>query len=465
MAKFFHGTPKYEHVPSKVRDAQIRRLSPAEIVDNLFFVLATLLAGWLALLLLSRSLVIDWPYQLFFIPFWAIAAYLVLPRIHRIFTRIYVPGYFIGRARTSDGLLGDPINLAFHGSAKEIHQAMVRAGWTLADDVTFKSSWGIILSSVLKRSYPEAPVSPLFVFGRRQCLAYQQEVEGNAAQRHHVRLWRCPDHWLLPGGRRVQWVAAGTYDRSVGLSLFTFQITHKIDANIDIERDYIVHSLLVSNSEARVEVIENFSTGYHSRNGGGDLVTTDGNLPIVCLDYVPVSTDLEIPFAVERAAQGYAQADPGGYAAPDNDAVVEGYIPQMQRPLALIAGTIFTIIFAIIGAYTNMVYTPFELPSDAPLREVVTVSTVILPTIVLGIVAWFTWNGKTIARLWLLVLISFDVLAAEALYNSGEFGIGAILVRETLPLNILSMLALSSPSIQQWSDRKKEFFKRAKSPQ
>ena len=28
---------------------------------------------------------------------------------------IYVPGYFIGRARTSDGLLGDPINLALRG--------------------------------------------------------------------------------------------------------------------------------------------------------------------------------------------------------------------------------------------------------------------------------------------------------------------------------------------------------------
>ena len=30
-----------------------------------------------------------------------------------------------------------------------------------------------------------------------------------------------------------------------------------------------------------MEVIENFSTGYHSRNGGGDLIITDGNLPII----------------------------------------------------------------------------------------------------------------------------------------------------------------------------------------
>ena len=28
-------------------------------------------------------------------------------------------------------------------------------------------------------------------------------------------------------------------------------------------------------------MIKNFSTGYHSRNGGGDLIITDGDLPII----------------------------------------------------------------------------------------------------------------------------------------------------------------------------------------
>lgn len=30
-----------------------------------------------------------------------------------------------------------------------------------------------------------------------------------------------------------------------------------------------------------VKVIENYSTGYHHRNGGGDSIKTDGDLPIV----------------------------------------------------------------------------------------------------------------------------------------------------------------------------------------
>ncbi|WP_330216826.1 LssY C-terminal domain-containing protein [Leifsonia xyli] len=220
--------------------------------------------------------------------FWVVLAYLVLPRLHRILTRIYVPDYFIGRARTSDGLLGDPINLALLGTEAQLDEAMTAAGWNRADEVTAASSRRIVASTILRRSYDEAPVSPLFLFGHQQDVAYQQEVLGNPAKRHHVRFWRCPEGWLLPGGHRVGWLAAGTFDRAVGFSLFTLQITHKIDANTDIERDHIVSTLTGSGLDVEVSVIRDFSTGYHSRNGGGDSIETDGDLPIVDLTGVSV---------------------------------------------------------------------------------------------------------------------------------------------------------------------------------
>ena len=99
----------------------------------------------------------------------------------------------------------------------------------------------MVTATLTRRSYPNAPVSPLLLFDRQQDFAYQQEVGGSTSQRHHVRFWRCPEGWMLPGGYAVDWLAAGTYDRSVGFSLFTFQITHKIEANTDIERDFVVH--------------------------------------------------------------------------------------------------------------------------------------------------------------------------------------------------------------------------------
>lgn len=257
-----------------------RRWSFGRALDGFFFVFAGLAAIWLAYLGFTESFSLGWGGVAMAIAFWVLLAYLVLPRLHRILTAIYVPDYFMGRTRTSDGLLGDPVNLAFLGERAQIEAVMARAGWIAADPVDLRSSWRIIASTLRRRSYPRAPVSPLFLFGRMQDLAYQQEVAGSPAQRHHVRLWRCPDGWLLPGGRRVDWLAAGTFDRAVGLSLFTLQVTHRIDADTDIERDHIVGSVTAVPG-VEVDVIRDFSTGYHSRNGGGDSISTDGDLPIV----------------------------------------------------------------------------------------------------------------------------------------------------------------------------------------
>ena len=257
------------------------RVSFTTVLDGFFFVYAGLAALWLAWMLFTQSFEFGWFGIGFFIVFWLVLAYLVLPRLHRILTTIYVPDYFIGRTRTSDGLLGDPVNLAFDGPEESVHAAMRAAGWTRADDVTLRSGWRIVTSTLSRRSYDEAPVSPLFLFGRQQDFAYQQEVAGNPAKRHHVRFWRTPDGWLLPGGRRVGWLAAGTFDRAVGFSLFTLQVTHKIDADIDVERDHIMQTLVGADPDVRIEVLRDFSTGYHSRNGGGDSVRTDGDLPVV----------------------------------------------------------------------------------------------------------------------------------------------------------------------------------------
>lgn len=266
-----------------------RGFSVNALFDGFFFVFAGLAAVWLAWLVLTESFSFGWWGIAFLVVFWIVLAYLVLPRLHRILTTIYVPDYFIGRARTSDGLLGDPVNLAVDGDEASLHAALRAAEWTRADDVTLASSWRIVTSTITRRSYDEAPVSPLFLFGRQQDFAYQQEVENNPARRHHVRFWRTPEGWLLPGGRRVDWLAAGTFDRAVGFSLFTLQVTHKIDADIDVERDHIVTTVLAANPAARVDVLADFSTGYHSRNGGGDSIRTDGDLPVLDVRGVPAA--------------------------------------------------------------------------------------------------------------------------------------------------------------------------------
>jgi hypothetical protein len=269
------------------------------VLDGLLFGFAGLATIWLAYLVAKESIRPGWP-LLLLVVFWLLLTYLLLPRLHRILTQVYVPGYFIGRARTSDGLLGDPVNLALLGHEAQIHAAMNRGGWTRADDLSLRTGFRIVSSTLSRRSYHEAPVSPLTLFDRQQDFAYQQEVAGSPSKRHHVRFWRCPEGWMLPGGYSVDWLAAGTYDKSVGLSLFTLQVTHKIEENTDIERDFIVATVQAGSPEIMVEVIENFSTGYHSRNGGGDLIITDGNLPVIDVRPIEVPEIAAIQYTDSR---------------------------------------------------------------------------------------------------------------------------------------------------------------------
>ncbi|NPC95298.1 LssY C-terminal domain-containing protein [Nocardioides sp. zg-DK7169] len=259
---------------------QDRTRSWSDVLDGCFFALSAVLGVWFAYVLLRDGVRPGWP-TLLLLVFWLFFSYLVLPRLHRILTSIYLPGYFVGRTRTSDGLLGDPVNVGFLGDEGQVHGAMTRAGWTLADELDLRSAVGIVRSVLRGRSYAGAPVSPLHLFDRAQDFAYEQEVAGSPSRRHHIRFWRCPDGWLLPGGFRADWLAAATYDRGVGFSLFTLQITHRIEEDIDVERDFVVAGVCAAVPGAQVGVIENFSSGYHHRNGGGDRIRTDGDLPIV----------------------------------------------------------------------------------------------------------------------------------------------------------------------------------------
>ncbi len=214
---------------------------------------------------------------------WLFSAYLVLPRVHRQLSTLYLPNYFIGRVRTGDGLLGDPVNLAINGTKQQLISAMRQAGWNRADELNLKSSIKMTISSIRKTSYPTAPVSSLFLFHDKQDLAFQQQVDGNPRKRHHVRFWKTPPGWWLPGGHKAAWLGAATFDKHVGLSLFTGQITHKIDERIDMERDFVVKSLVDAGIAEDTQVVEHFVSGYHSRNGGGDRIMTDGSLPFITL--------------------------------------------------------------------------------------------------------------------------------------------------------------------------------------
>jgi hypothetical protein len=405
-------------------------------VDGCFFAFSGAAAIWLAYLLVRDGVRPGWS-SLLLLVFWVFFTYLVLPRLHRILTEIYVPGYFIGRTRTSDGLLGDPVNLALHGSEGQVHHALQTAGWIRADDLDFRAGRRIALSVAGRRSYPEAPVSPLHLFDRQQDFAYQQEVEGNPARRHHVRFWRCPEGWLLPGGFAADWLAAATFDKKVGLSLFTLQITHKIEENTDVERDFLVQSITGAVPEVDVEVIENFSSGYHSRNGGGDRIRTDGNLPTLDLRRVPTTPD-EQPAAPTDSRDRRPASTTTGSAIALLRAL--SYVVIAALALASADGT---------GVLEDTWVNHDELEVFAYSVAAVGVVAAVFD----GVLALTVYRGSNWARLFLMgacTITAVTAFAATVGRDGRPVGYASL---PTLSASILVLLALSSRSARQFATR------------
>jgi len=181
------------------------------------------------------------------------------------------------RAFTSNGIPGDPLNLAFVGAADELQLLMRDSGWTAADPITWRSSTRIAYDSVARRPYEEAPVSNLFVNGKRQDMAFEKAAGHDPSKRHHVRFWQAEQRDALG---RMLWMGAATFDSSVGLSHTTGQITHHIAADIDSERDALLLDLQQHGGVA-IQWLDAFQPQHDGRNGGGDRFYTDARLAIV----------------------------------------------------------------------------------------------------------------------------------------------------------------------------------------
>jgi hypothetical protein len=215
---------------------------------------------------------------------YVVVAYLVMPWAWKVRTHRHPDLAADPRVtHTAEGLSGDPLNIALVGSDKDVVRAMTAAGWHPADPITFQTSLRIVERTLLKKPDDTAPVSSLFLFGRKQDLAFEQPVGGTPRKRHHVRYWRSdptdPD--------RPVWLGAATYDTSVGVSHRTGEVTHHIASDLDAERDKCSADLTRGGAAEEVYYVDHFQDRLAGRNGGGDPWHTDGRLVVVMLVAAP----------------------------------------------------------------------------------------------------------------------------------------------------------------------------------
>jgi len=178
---------------------------------------------------------------------------------------------------TALGLPGDALNVGLEGDRADVLCAVRAAGWRPADPVTWRSSLHIASSVLLSRAYPNAPVSDLFYDGRRQDLAFEKPAGASPRERHHARFWLALEHGKsgLP-----LWLGSATFDRSVGVSRYTGQVTHHIAPDVDAERDLLARDLLAAGVVSRAYSVTGVGPTLSARNGGGDPYYTDGEIAV-----------------------------------------------------------------------------------------------------------------------------------------------------------------------------------------
>jgi hypothetical protein len=212
-----------------------------------------------------------------FVGLWVLAAYVILPALWRHFEHQPAMQNAPRTSLTAQGIPGDPLNVALIGTEEGLIHAMLGSGWKPADPITLRSSARIASSVLLNKPYADAPVSNLYVFGRKQDLAFEKADGKSARHRHHVRFWKSEE---LGRDGVPLWIGAVTFDRSVGLSHLTGQITHHIGPDIDAERDRLMGDLRKDGWLTELFQVTGVGATLVGRNGGGDRYDTDGELTV-----------------------------------------------------------------------------------------------------------------------------------------------------------------------------------------
>jgi hypothetical protein len=138
-----------------------------------------------------------------------------------------------------------------------------------------------ILQSISKESYLTMPMSPLYLFGRVQDYGWAHaEPIKVVASRNHLRIWKAP---FQVGGETL-WVGAATHDVGFERDERNDGLTHKIDPNVDLERDYLEKTLAATGLVAEVSHALPANALKEARTATGGLFHSDGRVLVLRLN-------------------------------------------------------------------------------------------------------------------------------------------------------------------------------------
>lgn len=173
----------------------------------------------------------------------------------------------------------DVINLVFGAADDVLEAGFLAARWNTAVALSLRSDYRTILAVAEDRGYRLGPVS-LETFGGRSPDRVFQKQTNTFDRRHHIRVWRLQQ---MVDGRPV-WAASATHDVGIKFSRSERTFTHRVETDIDLERQKIVDDLRFAGFVQRFVYASRPSVPARLVNATDDEMTTDGRVAVIVLN-------------------------------------------------------------------------------------------------------------------------------------------------------------------------------------
>jgi hypothetical protein len=182
------------------------------------------------------------------------------------------------RVLNGEGREGDMLNLIFLAKETDLEETFAQAGWLKVEKSKPQIFWHLLCQ---RTHYAKLPMDKLYVFGRSQDLSFAlPDPVSIVARRHHLRIWKTD---RVADGIPV-WVGAATHDVAIQFVKHKFQLLHRIDPNVDAERDFVAANLAKTEQLTRQEYVHCADPVFSAQTATGQSYYSDSRMLLLQLD-------------------------------------------------------------------------------------------------------------------------------------------------------------------------------------
>jgi hypothetical protein len=176
------------------------------------------------------------------------------------------------RALNGEGREGDMLNLIFMAKEDDLRSAFARGGWLEVEKSTPQIIWHLVWQ---RKHYTKLPMDKLYVFGRPQDYSYSMpDPKSIVARRHHLRIWKTDRQMNgIP-----LWVGAATHDVAIEFVKHQFRLFHKIDPNVDEEREFIARNLAEAKQLTSEQYMRTAEPVFEAQTATGQKYYSDSKM-------------------------------------------------------------------------------------------------------------------------------------------------------------------------------------------